>query len=133
MNKQILTIAALALTLTACRPGPSKVDPTKPQVSVVDGKVRVDQERIEFKSEGKDVLITWQLPSASNFRFPQDGIVFDRKAQEEIDRCQPGKDGVQFTCVNRTKTPGEYKYTIKVQDGSKPLDPLDPFVVNLPK
>ena len=130
MNKQILIVAALALLLAGCKPGqPSKPDPTKPQVVVTDGKVTVDQETIEFAADQKDVTITWKLPKGS-FTFPQDGIAFDRSAAEEIVKCQPGNGNVEFTCLNRHTKPGKYKYTIKVLDGQKPLEPYDPFVFN---
>jgi hypothetical protein len=129
MNKQILIVAASALMLTACKPAPTKLDPTKPQVSITNGKIGVDQETIEFAPDQKDVTVTWQLPKG-NFTFPQDGIAFERSAAEEIVKCQPQKDNVEFTCLNRHTKPGRYKYTIKVLDAQKPLEPYDPFFVN---
>jgi hypothetical protein len=127
MKRSLVIAAVSAALLVACTPRP---DPAKPQVTVVNGKIAVDQETIEFKADQTDVQITWKLPAGTNFRFPQDGIVFERSAIEEIVKCQTTKDGTEFSCLNRHTKPGKYKYTIKVQEGQKPLDPLDPFVFN---
>jgi guanyl-specific ribonuclease Sa len=130
MNKQILTAAALALMLTACGKPTSRLDPTKPQVSVADGKINIDQEVIEFKPEEKNVTIAWQLPKGSPHRFPRDGIVFE-KPDGEIVECQARSEGTEFTCLNRHTKRGDYKYSIKVQEGNKPPIERDPTVRNM--
>jgi hypothetical protein len=105
-------------------------DPARPQVFVVSGQhVVVSPEPLVFPSGGSEVTIVWQLPRGGSFRFPENGIVIDG-AQEEIVRCAPRAEGLEFSCLNRHTRPGKYKYTIRVLDGSKPLAPLDPYIVN---
>ncbi len=129
MNKHILIVAALALVVAGCKPAPPKPDPTKPQVSVVDGRINIDQEVIEFKPEEKDVTIAWQLPKDSKHRFTRDGIVIE-KGEGEFVQCQTRSEGIEFTCLNRHTRPGEYKYSIKVQDGNQPPIVRDPTIRN---
>jgi hypothetical protein len=52
-------------------------------------------------------------------------------AEGEIIDCKPRKEGLEFTCLNRHTKRGTYKYTIRVQEGDKPLDALDPTVMNM--
>ena len=110
------------------------VDITRPQVSVVNGRIVVDQESLVFGEalSGIAVKITWQLPKGSNFRFPQDGIVFDKAGEEIVCKSEGGQT---FACLNRHTKPGRYKYTIKLvpvepRPDFKAPEPLDPWVIN---
>ena len=106
------------------------VDITKPQVKVVNGKITVDQETLVFGEAFRNVpvTITWTLPKDSKLRFPKDGITFEKSAAEEI-VCK-AEGGSTFSCLNRHTKPGRYKYDIRVLDGDKALEPLDPYVAN---
>jgi len=132
MKNSALVAVALAFGLTACAhhmPRESKPDPFNPHVSVVDGKhIVVNQEPIIIPRNEKDKTITWNLPKDSSYSFPADGIVIDRAGDEF--KCHLGEDKKKFSCKNRNSKPGRYKYTIKVMDGGKPLEPLDPVIAN---
>lgn len=104
------------------------MDPSNPQVSVVDGKIVVDQETIRFGKDKRNVKITWQLPPDSKYTFPKDGIVIN-DAGDEFPDCHQEQNGLRFACMNKHSKPGKYKYTIKVE-GSPAVPPLDPVVVN---
>jgi hypothetical protein len=138
MRTRTFVAALSTLLLAACAHhphGPGEgygrvPDATRPQVAVVAGQhVVVSPEPLVFPSGGGEVVIIWQLPRGASYRFPENGIVIDGK-QEEIIRCSPRNDGLEFSCLNRHTKPGKYKYTIRVLDGSKPLEPLDPFIAN---
>ena len=105
------------------------VDITRPQVSVVNGRIVVDQETLVFGEalRGVAVTITWQLPKGSNLSFPENGIVFNDAGEEIVCNSKPGP---VFSCLNRHTKPGRYKYTIRAQEGDKALPPLDPYVAN---
>ena len=105
-------------------------NPAYPQVSVVGGRhVVVSPEPLVFLRGGGEVVITWQLPRGSTYRFPENGIVVEGK-QDEIVRCGVRSEGLEFSCLNRHTRAGKYKYTIRVLDGSRPLEPLDPTSYN---
>jgi hypothetical protein len=89
----------------------------------------VSPEPLIFRAGGGEVAIVWQLPRGATYRFPDNGIVIDGR-QEEIVRCGPRNEGLEFSCVNLRSKPGKYKYTIRVLDGTKPLQPLDPTIEN---
>lgn len=139
MKLRLVVASLAALVLAGCglfgghrgdcsKCGP--VDITKPQVKVVNGKITVDQETLVFGEALRNVpvTITWTLPKDSNLRFPRDGITFEKSAAEEI-VCR-AEGGYTFSCLNRHTKPGRYKYDIKVLDGDKALEPLDPHVDN---
>lgn len=148
MTKKItLSIAALAaLSLSACHNMPPCEDsaaapnPTRPKVSIVDGEyLVVDQEPLVFAPRQKDVHITWRLPAAGGYRFPENGITFTdgkersglrQTADEQIVKCEASVEGLTFTCLNRHTRPGQYKYIITVvsKDGKKLT--LDPTIAN---
>lgn len=129
MNKSLPLALALVVLLASCAhmvPGkPGEPRPTR--VSAVDGQIVVNQEPIYVKA--KDATIVWRVPFGSSLTFPRDGIVV-RDAPDGEFRCSGADDGKIFTCIDRNSKPGRYKYTIKLQDGGKPLEPLDPFIVN---
>ncbi len=111
------------------------MDHKNPQVTVVDGKIVVDQETITFAKDQQNVKITWHLPKDSNYVFPTDGIVIEGAGagDEFLDhQVEPNDKGLKFSCKNKHSKPGKYKYTIKVQGppGVPPLVPLDPYIDN---
>jgi len=65
------------------------------------------------------------LPGGDSAREGPGRIVIDGKQQEIVD-CKPGKDALEYSCVNLHTRPGQYKYTITLTDGSNEyvLDPL---------
>jgi hypothetical protein len=127
-----------------------------PQVTVAGGRISVSPDPLLFGKEQQNVLIVWQLPKGTNLRFPEGGIVIegeitskvlggstDRGAQNnaapsivinrdqtEIVDCKARNEGLEFTCLNRHTRPGLYKYSIRVLEDGKPLEPLDPSVMN---
>lgn len=122
------------------------VDITRPAVSVVNGRIAVDQQTIVFGEALRNVSvpITWHLPKGSNFQFAENGIVFD-KPDGEIVNCHPividKGPSYSFTCLNKHTKAGIYKYTItlksvssgsddKSQRSMTVLEPLDPWVGN---
>lgn len=149
MKKWHLISVACALLLAGCAHFTRPPDPVRPQVFVVDGRLLVvNAEPLVFTRRG-EVTITWHLPKGYTFdekqgiviegrlvsqtKVPRDGLVqqiyvLDPK-QNEIGPCSRSKDGSEFSCVNRNTKPGRYKYTIRVQDGTK-VESLDPWVVN---
>ena len=132
MKKIVVVTAVLALGLTACAQNQPRTeikrDPHAPNVHVVAGKyIVVDQEPIVIEKGDSDDRIIWQLPLNTTYTFPADGIVI--KDGGVVFKCNVEANGKRFVCKNN-KTPGMYKYTIKVMDGAKTLQPLDPFVLN---
>jgi len=105
-------------------------DPANPQVRVFNGRVRVDQEVLRFTQPRTEVLITWRLPPDGPYRFAANGIQFDKRAEGEIVRCRLGERPTEFSCLNLNTRRDFHKYDVRVLDGDKPLDPLDPFVIN---
>lgn len=152
MKKRVPIVAALAaMALAGCACPLFFVPPpaTHPIVSVVEGGyVVVSPEPLVFKADGKSEEIVWSLPRTSNFRFPSNGIVIEGQVVEireqagrqaarrfeivpQTDIACPKQEGGQtFRCVNAKKTRGTFKYTIRVNDGSKELPPRDPTIVN---
>ena len=132
MKTSALVAVALTFGLTGCvhhMRAESKPDPFNPNVSVVEGKyIVVNQEPIIIPRNDKDKTITWNLPKDSPYSFPADGIVIDNAGEEF--KCHLGEDKKKFACKNKNSKPGKYKYTVKVMDGAKPLEPLDPVIVN---
>jgi hypothetical protein len=138
MRTRLLFAALSTLLFASCAVHPphgaagyqAVPDPTRPQVFVVGDRYPVvNQEPLVFLRGGGEVTIVWQLPPESKYRFPANGIVIEGK-QDEIVRCGPRNEGLEFTCLNRHTQPGKYKYTIRVQEGSRPLEPLDPVIYN---
>ncbi len=150
MKRWRLIPVACALLLAGCAHFTKPPDPTRPQVSVLDGRLLVvNAEPLVFTRRG-EVTITWHLPRGYTFderqgiviegrlvnqtKVPRDGLlqqtyVLDPK-QDEIVRCSRGRDASEFSCLNRNTKPGRYKYTIRVRDGTKALEPLDPWLMN---
>jgi hypothetical protein len=111
-------------------------DASNPRVLVDKGFVSVDQEPLRFfKAQGK-VKITWRLPANSPYSFPNDGIVIEAAERQTADQvaeefsCALQKNPQLFSCENRNSRPGRYKYTVRVLDNGKPLEPLDPVIIN---
>ena len=132
MKKSVLVATVSALVLTACASNMRVVrtpDPHYPNVTIAGGKyIVVNQEPIVIPNNEKDTWITWQLPVDSTYSFPADGIVIANAGDEF--KCNLEADKKRFACKDKNSKSGKYKYTIKVIDGSKPLEPLDPFIMN---
>lgn len=107
-----------------------KGDPANPVVLVTGGAISIDQDVLRFTKDQTNITITWRLPYDSKLSFPDNGVVFERAAAEEIVNCRRGERPTEFTCLNRHSRPGNYKYGINVNEDGKPLKPLDPFVWN---
>lgn len=160
MNKWRVVFAVLVLTLTGCvsyRGVPTLEERSRPQVTVRDGRIVVSPEILFFFPEERNVVVVWQLPRDSKYRFPIDqtivkepGIVIEgrladrvlREAaapdsvalerQDEIVNCEVRNAGLEFTCLNRHTRAGVYKYTIRlVVPGSKDSVTRDPPFVNM--
>jgi len=160
MKKWRVAIAVCVLALAGCasyRGVPSLDERSRPQVTVRDGRIVVSPEILYFFPEERDVAIVWQLPRDSKYRFPTDqsvskepGIVIEGRLadrvlrgaagadsvalerQDEIVDCKVGGDGLEFTCLNRHRRPGVYKYTIRVVvPGSRDVLVRDPPFVNM--
>lgn len=133
MKRWRLISMACVLLLAGCQlflPSATSPDPTRPQVSVVGGRfIVVNAEPLVFLKDQRNVTITWQLPRGSNYRFPRDGIVVERKAEGEIVECGLRSDGLEFSCLNRHTKPGKYSYVIRVMEGSRRLE-SDPTIMN---
>ena len=152
MNKRVPIVTALAaMTLAGCACPLFFVPPpaSRPIVSVVEGGyVVVSPEPLVFRADGKSEEIVWSLPRTSSFRFPRNGIVIEGQVVEVRDQagrqparrfdivpqtdivCASQEGGQTFRCVNAKKTRGTFKYTIRVNDGSKELPARDPTIVN---
>jgi hypothetical protein len=131
MKKSVFVATMSAIVLAACASQAQikKMDPHNPNVSVVGGKyIVVDQEPIIISNNEKDTWITWQLPADSTYSFPDDGIVITNAGDEFKCNLEAGKK--RYACKDKNSKHDKYKYTIKVMDGSKLLDPLDPVIVN---
>lgn len=155
-QRRLLALATLcAVLLGGCavhpRGGggsaPGQPDPERPKVTISGDKLAVNQPVLAFKAGGAPVTIRWELDAKSGYRFTENGIVIEGRItddivrgarpsvvleprQDEIVDCKlADKSGLAFTCVNRLRAPGVFKYTIRVTDG-KTERVLDPFVAN---
>jgi hypothetical protein len=130
MNKSIPLAAALVVLLSSCahmypgKPG----DPRPTRVSVNNGRLVVNQEPIYVGT--KDATIVWHVSPFSSLRFPRENAVTFREAPEGEFRCATADDGRSVSCLDRYSKPGRYKYTIRLAEDGKELEPLDRFVVN---
>ena len=125
-------IAVVTVALSGC-PGDMRMsrspDPHAPNITVASGGyIVVDQEPIVVPKSEKDFVIVWQLPRDSVYTFPEDGIVVARGDDEFKCNLEGGRQ--RFTCRFRNSKPGIYKYTIKVMESTKLLEPLDPHIAN---
>lgn len=146
----IAVICVLLLGGCACFKGlPTLEERSHPQVTLRDGRIVVSPEILFYFPDERDVLIVWQLPRDSKYRFStKDGIVIEGQLtdrvlrgaaaadsvalekQDEIVKCEARKEGLEFTCLNRHTRPGIYKYTIRVRDGSNEVK-RDPPIANM--
>lgn len=148
MKKWHVISVACALLLAGCAHFTKAPDPVRPQLSVVDARlIVVNAEPLVFARRG-EVTITWHLPKGTTYTFDErEGIVIEGRLvreskdgsqrtfvldpkQDEIINCSRSKDASEFSCLNRNRAPGRYKYTIRVRDGTKLLDALDPWIMN---
>ena len=152
MKRLHFIAAACVLMLAGCaglKWVPTLEERSRPQVSVKDGRIFVSPEILFYFPDEREVLIVWQLPKDARYRFPKDGIVIEGKLsdrsvavpgtagpavalerQDEIVNCM-AQNEFEFTCLNRHRVPGVYKYTIRVVDvETKKTLERDPPVVN---
>lgn len=106
----------------------------RPEVTVLNGEIRVQPDPLRFEPGRRNVHINWRLPNDSPHRFAENGIVIDREVtnrsggqQTEVIDCRVTADGKQFSCLNKNTRPGVYKYTIRLMG----LPPKDPSIVNM--
>ncbi|MEO8185937.1 MAG: hypothetical protein ABI580_01045 [Burkholderiaceae bacterium] len=148
MKKWPLITIACALLLSGCSSikfVPSLEERSRPQVTVADGRIALNQDVLFFFPDERDVTVVWQLPKSTRYRFPKEnGIVIegrlsDRRVaggvgldrQDEIVNCSWRNDS-EFSCLNRHRVPGVYKYTIRVEDvETKKTIERDPAFVNM--
>lgn len=147
MKRLILIVAVLGSMLFAgCAHRFSIIDPARPQVFVVEGRIVVNQEPVIVKRPG---TITWTVPWGSNVRFADNGITVDAfvkplptrdgrpqprpvtrdTSRVSLFKCQPDKERTEFSCnVPQDVPPGFYAYTIRVLADGKPVE-LDPTIM----
>lgn len=120
-----------------CKPTVCKPDPANPRVLVTNGHLSVDQEPLRFFKAQGPVTITWRLPTNSAYTFPDNGITLEvapgtksQPVKEEFRCARDPKNAQAFVCLNRNSGPGTYKYTVRVLEKERPLEPLDPVIVN---
>lgn len=154
----IAVICVLLLGGCACFKGlPTLEERSHPQVTLRDGRIVVSPEILFYFPDERNVLIVWQLPKDSKYRFTTqdsifkvDGIVIEGRMtdrvvrgpaapnsvglekQDEIAGCAVRNEGLEFTCLNKHTRSGVYKYTIRVvsPDSKEPLV-RDPPIVNM--
>jgi hypothetical protein len=82
------------------------------------------------RGRANEKKIHWELPRGVNVEFdPSNGIVFDQDpANPEFVDCKPA-GAKKYTCTNKHRTFGVYKYTINVIWAGMARS-LDPWVVN---
>jgi hypothetical protein len=150
MKLSLFAVVAGAVLLGACqhpRLYPKSVDPARPQVRVENGRIQLVPDVMVFRTDQRNVVVTWQLPAGARLRFADNGIVIEGEVteqlikgqppsvalnprQNEIVDCKRSADGLSFSCLNRHTRTGVYKYTIRVlQDGR--IVERDPFVMNM--
>lgn len=161
MKKCNVVAAICALLFSGCAHNikgvPTFEERSRPQVTVRDGRIVVSPEILYYFPDERDVQVVWQLPRDSKYRFPVDqsiskepGIVIEGRLadrvlrgaaapdsvalekQDEIVECVVRNEGLEFTCLNRHRQPGVYKYTIRlVEPKSRDRLVRDPPLVNM--
>jgi hypothetical protein len=132
---------------------PSPVNSAAPGVAVLpNGALVVRQEPLIFTRDQGSVRITWSL-EGTGLTFPENGVVIEGevrspaakgrdggkpeqytvtldKRQQEIGDCRRDSP-VRFSCLNRNSRDATFLYTIRALRDGKPLEPLDPSIVNM--
>ncbi len=152
MKRALVVAGMLPVLMAGCaifNPVPRLEVRSNPQVTVRDGRIALNQDVLYFRTDERNVPITWRLPQESKLRFPPNGIVIEGEVidrvlraqggraeavalnpnQTEIVECRVLKDGLEFTCLNRNTRPGVYKYTLRVRDGDRLIE-RDPPIIN---
>jgi hypothetical protein len=127
-----------------------KTDPQKPNVSITDDSLVIDQEPIVLKSVNaalrvldsgvKRTTITWALPLFSDYIFPDKAVIIDRYTEPS---GPAGPLPQNVTCTRADKvytcsydTPNgpdiKYKYSIMVtpKGAARAVQGLDPTIWN---
>ena len=149
MKKTVpVAIMACGLLLAGCtsvKIVPSLDQRSSPKVTVAEGRIVLDQDLLYYFPDERDVTIVWQLPKGTRYRFAKEGgITIEGKIS---DRRLPGpgvgldrqddivcswRSDFEFTCLNRHRGPGVYKYTIRIDDlETKKILERDPPLVNM--
>lgn len=135
------TVAVLAI---AAWGSGALAQPTTVMVTPTATDIQVQPDPVRFTGRG-NVVIRFELPKGSGYRFPANGIVIETevvsetdlrpggagRGQKEVGPCQRIENGMAVNCPNRNTRVGTYKYTVNLLDpAGKPVPPKDPVIVN---
>jgi hypothetical protein len=128
-----------------------KTDPQKPNVSISDDSLVIDQEPIVLKSVNaalrasdsgvKRTTITWALPLFSDYMFPEKAVEIGRYTEPDGKTAGPlpqnvicARAGKDYTCSYDTPNGQDikYKYSIMVtpKGTARAVNGLDPTIWN---
>jgi len=97
----------------------------KVEVTIVGGKISVDQLTLDLSGKGPNVQIHWKILTPQ-WEFTANGIEIPTNTGQ-FD--QPERQGQNFKWKDKNSDGRTYKYTINVFDGTTGLTE-DPFIVN---
>lgn len=132
MKRTVVAAGLLAMGISALAQQELR-DRAPIDVAVVNGRIVVEES--VAASDKSDGAIIWRLVT-SGYRFPADGVVFERSGGA-FDQCTPmGVDYRMYRCRKVAHEPGKlYKYDVNVVDpaaagGPLRLETLDPWIKN---
>jgi len=141
MKKSFFVSAVIAIALTACHSmgfdsgapptGCAEANTHCIAVSVArdsKGQLGITVDRQKLTVHGPSHVIFWRITDAAGYSFASNGIAFKTAAGQRQFSCVKQQAGV-FRCLDPNNERGEFEYGIKL-DGSPPVPPLDPWVVN---
>lgn len=98
-------------------------------VTVANNQVAVDQPRLDLSGAGRNVQIQWIIQT-SGWTFPSDadGVVISGNTGQ-FTGGHVAQQGTRYIWTDANSDSQEYKYTVKVTNGSTTL-PLDPIIIN---
>ncbi|MEO8535884.1 MAG: hypothetical protein ABI533_00035 [Betaproteobacteria bacterium] len=135
----IAVVAAVALIgCAAPRGGDESADVTCNSAQQCRVEVRVDCSKQPCRivvdhpnvfARGNDIVWTVVNNAGQSYAFSRDdGVAFKSAAGRAAFSCHREANQARFACMNH-RTPGRFEYAIRL-DGSPPVGPLDPWVVN---